>query len=178
MPYSVALWLDVDNTSRRPVPAKDSDVGRLPAALRVAGRFLEEDVGPLRVAGDRKDLAHDGVCFQPVVADEPARPASERGGETARGDPAAITLALHQRADRFEIDGDPALLGKLGGELNGKAERVMQVEHVLRVKRSALQQRLQALHSLAQGDAEALLFRSHGFGNPVSLRFDLGVNRS
>jgi len=54
----------------------------------------------------------------------------------------------------------------------------MQVEHFLRVKSSALEQRLQALNPLSQRDAEAFFLRPDNLGVAVDLGPDLRVNRS
>ena len=54
----------------------------------------------------------------------------------------------------------------------------MQVEHFFGVEGSALEQRLEALHPLAQSDAKALLLRSDHLGHAIGLHFDLGVNRA
>src|ERR1700674_1934825 len=72
MPDRLTLRLHVDNASLRPTPAQRARVRRLPAALRVKGRFLEEHVGALRFAGHRKDLGDGRLRFKLVVADEPA----------------------------------------------------------------------------------------------------------
>src|ERR1700720_4550892 len=79
MPDRLTLRLHVDNANLRPTPAEGAGVGRLPAALRVKGRFLEKHVSALRFADHRKDLGNGRLRFQLVVADEPAGTSSQRG---------------------------------------------------------------------------------------------------
>ena len=178
MPDRLALRLHVNDPSFRPIPAQPAGVGGLPATLGIEGSVLEEHVSPLSLAGNREDVGDGGVGLQTVVADEAARPSCQRRAEIAGRGPAAVTLALHQCGHGVQVDLDPSLLCQFRCELDGKAEGVMQIEHFFGVKGSALEQGLQALHPLTQGDTEALLLGSDGFGNPIGLRFDLGVNRS
>src|SRR6267378_2209256 len=158
MPDRLALRLNVDDAGLRPVPAEPAGVGGLPTAFGIEGRLLEKHIRLLRLTRDREDVADRAVRFQMVVANEAARPSRQRGGETAGRDPAPLTLGLHQRRHGFEVHFDASLLRQFSRELDRKAKRVMQVEHFSGVKGSALEQWLQALRPLTQGDAEALLF--------------------
>src|SRR5207302_237756 len=60
----------------------------------------------------------------------------------------SMTLALHQRGHGVQIHADTSLVGQLRGEFDREAESVMKIEHLVRDKSSALEQRLEALHSL------------------------------
>ena len=176
MPDRLTLGLNIDDASRGALPGQRPGVGRLPAALGVKRGLVQEYVGVLRLAGHRENIGDSGVAFQPVISDEPAGAPGQRRGKGARRDPASITLALHQGCHSLKIHAYTSLLSQLGSELDREAERVMEVEHLFGVKSSALEQRFQSLHSLAQGHPEAFLLGPHDFGDPSHLRFDLGID--
>src|SRR6202171_2529281 len=153
----LALGLNIDDASRGARPAQQSGVGRLPTALGVEGRLVQENISLPRLPGYRKNIRDSRVVFQPVVADEPAGAPGQRGGEGAGRVPAPITLALHEGSHGLPGDAHTTLLGQFRGELDREAECVMEVEHFLGVKGSALEQRLEALHPLPQCDPEEYL---------------------
>ncbi len=97
MPDRLTLRLNVDDTNLRPLPAEPAGVGGLPAALGVEGGLCQEHVGGLRLAGDREDVGDGRFRLQLVVADEPTGASGQWGSEAARGNPASVALALHQR---------------------------------------------------------------------------------
>ena len=93
----------------------------------------------IRLPGHRENLGDGGVGFQPVVSDESAGGSGLGGGESAGRDPASIPLDLHEGGHGLQVDGYAFLTGELRREFDREAERVMEVEHFLRVKSSALE---------------------------------------
>ena len=172
----LTLWLHVDDDDLRAVPGQPAGIGRLPASLRIKRRLFEEHIGLPRVAGDREDVGDGSVHVEPVIADKARRSARQRRRESAGCHTAALPLTLHQCRDRGHVDGDPLFSGQLGGEFDRETKGVVQVEDLLRGQRLPIDQPLEALHTLPQRDAEALLLRSHHIRYLADLLTRLGVD--
>ena len=83
---------------------------------------------------------------------------------------------MHQRRDRSHVDRDALLLGQLSGQFDRETKRVVEVEDLLGGQRLPINEPLEALHTLPQRDAEALLLRSHHIRYLADLLTRLGVD--
>src|SRR5438132_2477814 len=148
MPDRFALRLDIDDAGFSTFPIEPARIGGLPATFGIKRGRGEEDIGFFGIAGYRKDVHHGRLGLQLVVPDKSTGAARQRCRKAARSDSATITLALHMRCQGVQIHADTSLVGQLRGEFDREAESVMKIEHLVRDKSSALEQRLEALHSL------------------------------
>src|SRR5919204_6647860 len=166
VPDRLALGLYIDHlgaASARGGPGQTASVRRLTTAFRVERSLGQEDIGLPRGPRNREDLGDHGVGFQPVIADKarggPGRRRLEGPGYT----PATGALPFHEGLDGATLDGDASLRSELDRELDGKAQRVVQVKDFLRIDLASLQKRFQALGALAQGSFEPFLLQAKRF---------------
>ncbi len=117
-----------------------------------------------------------------LVADEARRRdtgGDERGGELLGGALAAaardLAVALHQLGEAVDVDGLPALLGELLGELDREAVGRREREGLLAADRRLRRQRLELLETTCERLAEALLLEGDGVLDLVGVRRELGI---
>ncbi len=117
-------------------------VGDLAAALRIERRARELD--EREALADRLDREHLRLDLELVVAHELAARRRAREARDALvvhaiaapgGRAGALALRLHVPLEALEVDAEPGLARELGGQLDGKAVRVVQLEDVARVER-------------------------------------------
>ena len=143
-------------------------VAHLAAGLGVERRAVEHHHRSLAGSDllDRRSLAvkrrHRAFERERIVAVELGRPAGilHAGGHRELGSGAgALALALHRRLEAGVIDAHVALARDVRGQIDRKAEGVVELEHGLAVEHPVLarERAFEHLHAVFQGLGEALL---------------------
>src|SRR5229473_3075404 len=172
MPNGLALHLDVDDASLSSLPGEQTCVCSLTASLRVKGRSIEKDIRCVCLAHNCKNVSDFRIDCQLVVAHKLAGLACQWPGKDRTRRTATLPLALHQGGHRSHVDRHTPLLGKLGGQLHREPQGVMQIEHFFGAEGSAVEQPLEPLCALAQGDREPLFLLPHDTANLYGLVAD------
>ena len=158
--------VDDERAARRNELAAIAD---LPARLRIERRAVEHDDGFLaredlfrlraafverdhfRIEGERVVTMEFGRAA--AVVDALARAEARRGAR-------ALALALHGGFEAGVVDAHAALARDVGGQIDRKAERVVELEHGLAVEHLvfAVERAFEHFHAVLERLREALLF--------------------
>ena len=178
----------VEHLGEAGIGADRAGVTDLPAALRIEGSAVEEDLDDAVVVGGQH-REHAALRLTLGVAGEVGltellEQVSVRLGVCVLGTRlpgvlAATTLLGHRRIEARGVDVDAALPGDLLRELEREAERVVQAERDVATQDLRLAQLRDLLvedrEAVAHGLAEVLLLAHHDARDEVTVALELGI---
>ena len=184
------LGLDLLGIGDREGAARRDQLARvthLPAPLGVERRLIEDHDGGVA----RGDARHRGSF--PVDRGDPGSVERQRVvAAEFRGAPGvfhsrfhfelarrarALALALHRRLEACMVDHDAALARHVGGEVHGKPEGIVELEHGFPVEHAilAMQRGFQDLHAVLERLGETFLLRLEDLRDALLRLRQLGI---